>query len=286
MARNTVKLIKSVGSMKLWSSETRSRRKTVAFVPTMGFLHEGHLSLLRRARKEADTVVTSIFVNPLQFGPREDFNAYPRDIRRDSALARAEGCDVLFIPPEKQMYPEGFLTRVNVERMDNVLCGAFRPGHFVGVCTVVLKLVNIVRPHVLLLGQKDAQQAVILGRMLRDLNTDVRLIVCPTVREGDGLAMSSRNSYLSREERERALAISRSLFLAQKLVLGGEKRAGPILGQMKATLSQGGISDIDYVAILDSKELTPVETVRGEVLIAIAARVGTTRLIDNIKLRA
>jgi pantoate--beta-alanine ligase len=280
-----MKLIKSVGSMKLWSDQTRTGGKTIALVPTMGFLHEGHLSLLKRARREADTVVMSIFVNPLQFGPREDFDAYPRDILRDSALARAESCDVLFFPSKKQMYPEGFLTRVGVERMDGVLCGAFRPGHFAGVCTVVLKLVNIVRPHILLLGQKDAQQATILGRMLRDLDTDVRLIVCPTVRERDGLAMSSRNSYLSPKERERALAISRALFLARKLVLRGERRTGRILEQMKSALSRGGISDIDYVAILDSKELIPVETVRGEVLIAVAARVGTTRLIDNIKLR-
>jgi pantoate--beta-alanine ligase len=280
-----MKLIKTVSSMKLWSNQTRARGKTIAFVPTMGFLHEGHLSLVRRARREADTVVMSIFVNPLQFGPREDFDAYPRDIRRDSALARAEGCDVLFFPSKKQMYPEGFLTRVGVERMDSVLCGAFRPGHFVGVCTVVLKLVNMVRPHILLLGQKDAQQAIVLGRMLRDLNTDVRLIVCPTVRERDGLAMSSRNSYLSPKERERALAISRSLFSARKLVLSGERRTGRILGHMKSALSRGGISDVDYVAILDSRELVPVETVRGEVLIAVAARVGATRLIDNIKLR-
>jgi len=280
-----MKLIKSVGSMRLWSNQTRARGKTIAFVPTMGFLHEGHLSLVRRARREASAVVMSIFVNPLQFGPREDFVAYPRDIQRDSALAGAEGCDVLFFPAKKQMYPEGFLTRVGVERMDGVLCGAFRPGHFVGVCTVVLKLANIVRPHVLLVGQKDAQQAVILGRMLRDLNTEVRLIVCPTVRERDGLAMSSRNSYLSPKERERALAISRSLFLARKLVLCGERKAARILGQMKSALSRGGISDIDYVAILDAKELVPVKTVRGEVLIAVAARVGTTRLIDNIKLR-
>ena len=281
-----MRLIKSVGSMKFWSDETRTRGRTVAFVPTMGFLHEGHLSLVRRARKEADAVVMSIFVNPLQFGPREDFTAYPRDIRRDITLARTEGCDVLFAPSKKQMYPGAFLTRVNVERMDSVLCGGgFRPGHFEGVCTVVLKFVNIVRPHVLVLGQKDAQQAVILGRMLRDLNTGVRLIVCPTVRDRDGLAMSSRNSYLSPQERERALAIPRSLFIARKLVLAGERRVGPILAQIKTALSRGGISDVDYVAILDSKELAPIESVRGEVLIAIAARVGTTRLIDNIKLR-
>ena len=280
-----MKLIKSVRSMKLWSNETRRHRKTIAFVPTMGFLHEGHLSLVRRARKEADTVAMSIFVNPLQFGPREDFGAYPRDIGRDTALARAEGCDVLFVPSKKEMYPEGFLTRVNVERLDGVLCGSFRPGHFVGVCTIVLKLVNIVQPHLLLLGQKDAQQAIVLGRMLRDLNTDVRLILCPTVRERDGLAMSSRNSYLGPRERERALAIPRALFLARKLVLGGERRAARILARIRVTLSREGITDIEYVAIVDSKELAPLESIRGEVIIAVAARVGTTRLIDNVRLR-
>lgn len=227
----------------------------------------------------------SIFVNPLQFGQREDFDAYPRDVGRDTVLARAEGCDVLFVPSKKEMYPEGFLTRVNVERLDKVLCGSFRPGHFVGVCTIVLKLVNIVQPHLLFLGQKDAQQTIILGRMLRDLNTNAKLVVCPTIREGDGLAMSSRNSYLGPRERERALAIPRALFLARRLVLGGERRAGRILAQVRGTLSRGGISDVEYVAIVDSKELTPLESIRGEVIIAVAARVGTTRLIDNVKLR-
>lgn len=271
--------------MRLWSDKARARGKTIAFVPTMGFLHEGHLSLVRRARKEADAVVMSIFVNPLQFGPREDFRAYPRNIHRDTTLARAEGCDVLFVPPRRQMYPEGFLTRVNVEQMDRVLCGAFRPGHFAGVCTVVLKLVNIVRPHALVVGQKDAQQAIILGRMLRDLNADVRVVACPTVRERGGLAMSSRNSYLSPEERVLALAIPGALLLARKLVRDGERNAARILARVKTALSLGGISDVDYVAVVDSSELTPIKNIRGDVLIAIAARVGTTRLIDNIRLK-
>jgi len=251
----------------------------------MGFLHDGHLSLLRRAREVADTVVMSIFVNPLQFGPSEDFRQYPRDALRDSALAKTEGCDVLFLPGQKQMYPKGFRTRVSVEEWEDVLCGAFRPGHFAGVCTVVLKLVNIVRPHFLILGQKDAQQTLILDRMLRDLNAGVEVLVCPTVREIDGLAVSSRNSYLSPGERKRALAISRSLFQAKKLVLGGERRSSQVLRQIRSTLSRGGIRDIDYLAVLDSRELVPVKTIRGEILIAVAARVGTTRLIDNVKLR-
>jgi len=280
-----MKLIRNIRAMKRWSDGAKRRGQTIAFVPTMGFLHEGHLGLVRRARKEADAVVMSIFVNPLQFGPREDFDRYPRDIARDSRMAREEGCDVLFIPSQRSMYPEGFLTRVNVEKLDTVMCGAFRPGHFVGVCTVVLKLVNIVRPDVLVLGQKDAQQAVILGRMLKDLDLDTRLIVCPTARERNGLAMSSRNSYLAPRDREKALAIPASLFLARDLIRSGERNTGKILARIRSALSRGGISDIEYLTVVDSRDLTPVQRIRGEVIIAVAARVGRTRLIDNIRIR-
>ncbi|KPJ59561.1 MAG: pantoate--beta-alanine ligase [Latescibacteria bacterium DG_63] len=280
-----MKEIAGIRPMRLWSRSAKSRGKTIALVPTMGFLHEGHLSLLRRARKEADAVVMSIFVNPLQFGPREDFGTYPRDIKRDRTLARREGCDVLFVPSARQMYPKDFLTKVSVEGLQDTLCGASRPGHFTGVCTVVLKLVNIVEPHTVLFGQKDAQQAVILKRMLKDLNVDVRVIVCPTLRERDGLALSSRNRYLSTRERESALAISQSLFAARKLIRGGERSADRIRRMIRNTLSRNGISRVDYVAVVDARELVPLSTIRGDVLIAVAARVGGARLIDNIRVR-
>ncbi len=280
-----MKEITGVRPMRLWSRNTKARGKTIALVPTMGFLHEGHLSLVRRARREADAVVISIFVNPLQFGPREDLSTYPRDIRRDRDLARSEGCDVLFVPTVRQMYPDGFSTRVSVERLDAILCGASRPGHFTGVCTVVLKLVNTVEPDAVVLGQKDAQQAVILKRMLRDLNVDVRVIVGPTLRERDGLALSSRNRYLSPRDRENALAISRSLFAARELIRDGERDADRISRKIRTTLSCSGISRIDYVAVVDARELVPLSTLRGDVLIAVAVRVGKARLIDNIRLR-
>ncbi len=280
-----LKRITTTAGMRRWSDAARTSGRTVAFVPTMGCLHEGHLSLLRRARREADLVAASIFVNPLQFGPKEDFKRYPRDLSRDAGLARRERCDVLFVPSAADMYPSGYRTRVTVEGADGVLCGRFRPGHFSGVGTVVLKLVNVIRPDVLLLGQKDAQQAVVIKRMLEDLNAGVRVLVCPTVREKDGLAMSSRNSYLSPDERHRALGISRSLFLARDLVRRGERRPAAVRARMRKVLSKAGVTDVDYVEILDGAALTPLRRLKGDVLIAVAARVGHTRLIDNVKLR-
>ncbi len=280
-----MKRITTTAGMRRWSEAAGRSGRSVAFVPTMGFLHEGHLSLIRRARREADLVVVSIFVNPLQFGPREDLARYPRNLARDTRLAHEAGCDALFAPSVAEMYPPGYRTRVSVDGTDSVLCGRSRPGHFSGVVTVVLKLVNIVRPDVLLLGQKDAQQAVVVRRMLGDLDAGVRVLVCPTVREKDGLAMSSRNGYLSPEERRRALGISRALFLARDLALRGERSASAIKTRMKKTLSEAGITETDYVEIVDGEELTPVRRLDGDVLIAVAARVGRTRLIDNVKVR-
>jgi pantoate--beta-alanine ligase len=280
-----MKKITTARSMRRWSNEVRAKGKTVAFVPTMGALHEGHLSLVKRARREADFVVMSVFVNPLQFGPREDFKRYPRNLRRDARLAAAEGCHVLFVPSLEAMYPDGFGTTVSVEGSDGILCGAFRPGHFTGVATVVLKLVNMVGPDVLLLGQKDAQQAVVLTRMLRDLNVGVRVVVCPIVREKDGMAMSSRNVYLDAGDRRKALGIRRSLLLARGLVANGERSAAVIKRRMKKVLRDAGISSVDYVEIMDGSRLTPLTRLRGDVLIAVAARLGRTRLIDNVKLR-
>ncbi len=280
-----MKRLTALRSMTRWSKRARAAGKTIAFVPTMGALHEGHLSLVRRARREADLVVVSVFVNPLQFGPKEDFGRYPRDIGRDAARARAAGCHALFVPTTPSMYPAGFATSVSVHGYEDVLCGAFRPGHFPGVATVVLKLVNVVQPDILLLGQKDAQQAVIVKRLLKDLNLDVRVIVCPTVREKDGLAMSSRNAYLSPAERKVALAIPRSLSLARELVLAGEKRAAMVKSRIRRCLSEAGIRAIDYVEVVDGSRLRPLKQLSGDVLIAVAARVGNTRLIDNLKVR-
>ncbi|MBN1504661.1 MAG: pantoate--beta-alanine ligase [Candidatus Eisenbacteria bacterium] len=280
-----MKTISKIAGMRRWSEAARAKGRRVAFVPTMGCLHEGHLSLVRKARREADLVVVSIFVNPLQFGPKEDFKRYPRNLRRDAGLARREGCDALFVPSPREMYPAGYRTRVTVEGTEEVLCGRSRPGHFSGVATVVLKLVNVVWPDVLLLGQKDAQQAVVIKRMLQDLNAGVRVVVCPTVREKDGLAVSSRNSYLSADERRRALGLSRSLFLARRLVRTGERRAAVIIAGMRKVLSEAGVTDVDYLEILDAAELTPLRRLDGDVLIAAAARVGRTRLIDNVRLK-
>jgi pantoate--beta-alanine ligase len=280
-----LKRISTIAGMRGWSGAAKAESKSIAFVPTMGYLHEGHLSLVRRARREADLVVVSVFVNPLQFGPREDFKRYPRDLARDARLASEEGCDVLFVPSSREMYPAGHRTRITVEGLDAVLCGISRPGHFSGVVTVVLKLVNVVGPDVLLLGQKDAQQAVVIRRMLDDLNVALRVVVCPTVREKDGLAMSSRNSYLNPEERRRALGISRSLFAARSAAAGGERRSAVIKAKMRKVLSGAGITDVDYVEILDGRELSPLRVLAGDVLIAVAARIGRTRLIDNVKLR-
>ena len=280
-----MKTITTTAGMRRWSEAARKKGRSVAFVPTMGYLHEGHLSLFARARREADVVAASIFVNPLQFGPREDLERYPRDLPRDARLARRARCDVLFVPKALDMYPPGYRTHVAVEGTDDVLCGRSRPGHFSGVVTIVLKLVNLVRPDVLLLGQKDAQQAVVIKRALDDLNAGVKVVVCPTVREKDGLAMSSRNSYLSPDERRRALGISKALFLARDAVLNGERRASAIRARMKTVLADFGVADVEYVEILDGTELTPLRRLGGDVLIAVAARVGRTRLIDNVNVK-
>ncbi|MFH0777021.1 MAG: pantoate--beta-alanine ligase [Candidatus Eisenbacteria bacterium] len=281
-----MKTIAGIQSMKLWTRRQRAAGQKIAFVPTMGFLHEGHLSLLRRARREADSVVMSVFVNPLQFGPGEDYERYPRDTKKDRRLASREACDVFFTPSVGDLYPTGFRTVVSVGGFEDVLCGASRPGHFVGVATVVLKLLNVVQPHVLLLGQKDAQQAIAIGRMLRDLDMDVRLIVCPTVREPDGLAMSSRNNYLSPDERRRAAAIYRTLLLGKRLIREGGARPGTVVSRMKAALRESGITRIDYVSIVSVEDLAPAKALKGNLLVAVAARVGKARLIDNIEVRA
>jgi pantoate--beta-alanine ligase len=260
--------------------------KSIGFVPTMGYLHDGHLSLVRAAKKHTDVVIMSIFVNPLQFGPKEDFERYPRDFKRDEQLASAAGVDVIFYPSVKDMYPEGYATFVNVERLTIGLCGASRPGYFRGVTTVVAKLFGIIKPDVAYFGQKDAQQAAVIKKMAQDLNMGVEIKVVPIVREKDGLAMSSRNTYLSETERGDSVVLYLSLKAAESLVALGETDASRVIKMMKEMIALKPSVNIEYISILDAKELVELETITKEALIAVAARVGKTRLIDNIIVKA
>ncbi|MCD6506230.1 pantoate--beta-alanine ligase [Candidatus Poribacteria bacterium] len=261
----------------------RLQGKRIGFVPTMGYFHEGHLTLMRRAREENDLLVVSLFVNPTQFGPNEDYERYPRDLDRDRELAEKEGVDLLFVPSVEDMYPAGYATYVEVTgTLTSVLCGARRPGHFRGVTTVVAKLFNIVKPHRAYFGEKDAQQLRVIKRMAKDLNFDVEIISVPTVRESDGLAMSSRNEYLSPEERKAALVLWRSLNLARSLAEAGERKADRIISEMRRLIESEPLAKIDYVEIVDSETLEKVDRIEGEVLVALAVFIGTTRLIDNM----
>ncbi|MCL0104180.1 pantoate--beta-alanine ligase [Dehalococcoidia bacterium] len=254
----------------------------VGFVPTMGYLHEGHLSLVRRARGENRSVAVSIFVNPTQFGPQEDFETYPRDTERDLTLLRGEGTDVVFLPEAEEMYPADFNSWIVVEGMTEMLEGASRPGHFRGVATIVAKLLNIVQPNRAYFGQKDAQQALVIKKMVADLNMNPRIIVAPTVREPDGLAMSSRNIYLNPEERQAALVLWKSLSLAQQLRSGGEKSADRIRRQMIALIEGEPGARIDYVSIADPESLRELDEIDSPVLVSLAVWIGKTRLIDNV----
>lgn len=255
---------------------------SVGFVPTMGYLHEGHLSLVRRARAENDVVVTSIFVNPTQFGPNEDFEKYPRDPQRDLTLLQQERVDIVFMPPAIEMYPEGFGTTVDVGGVTEVLEGACRPGHFRGVASVVLKLLNIVQPHRAYFGQKDAQQVVVIRKMVRDLNVNVEIVACPTVRETGGLAMSSRNVYLSPDERRAALILFRALSLSERLHRTGERDAGRLRDRLEGLIKREPLARIDYISIADPETLQELETIEGPALVSLAVRIGETRLIDNV----
>jgi pantoate--beta-alanine ligase len=265
--------------------EEKSRGKSVGLVPTMGFLHEGHLSLVRESVQQADVTVVSIYVNPAQFGPKEDFREYPRDIKRDTEILEAEGVDYIFSPGNEEIYPEGYKTYVEVHDLQDTLCGRSRPGHFRGVCTVVLKLFNIVEPDFAYFGQKDAQQAIILKRMAQDLNLGVKIEVLPIVREEDGLALSSRNTYLDQEERKAARVLSQSLEEAREMVKSGEQDSGQIISRMKEMISQEPRAKIDYVEIVDRENLNPVAKIEKEALAALAVFVGKVRLIDNMILK-
>ena len=265
-----------------WTQAVRARGETIAFVPTMGFLHEGHLSLIREARQRANHLVVSIFVNPLQFAPGEDLERYPADLAGDAAKCAALGCDVLFTPAEAALYPVGFQTRVQVGDLATRLCGASRAGHFEGVATVVLKLFGLVRPNVAVFGSKDFQQLQIIRRMVRDFDLSVDVVGMPIVREADGLAMSSRNVYLSSVEREQALVLHRSLAAVQGWVDGGQRDVEVLLAQARSLVNQQSLADIDYLDIVDAEELTALgHLAAAPALAAMAVRFGGTRLIDN-----
>lgn len=280
---NTVRKIKE---MKSVVRDVRSLGKSVGVVPTMGYLHEGHLSLVQASLQSADCTVVSIFVNPAQFGPKEDFKEYPRDLARDSQLLEKLGVDLLFCPDYTEMYPPDYKTYIEVESLQDKLCGPSRPGHFRGVCTVVLKLFNIVQPDVAFFGQKDAQQAIILKRMVSDLNLDVRVEVMPTVREEDGLALSSRNVYLDPEQRQSALCLSRSLNEAAGMIRSGERRTDPLMDRMREIIYREDLAKLDYISIVDTGSLEPLKEIKKEALIALAVFFGSVRLIDNMMVSA
>lgn len=275
-------VLETVPAARRWVRAERSAGQTVGFIPTMGAFHEGHLSLFRRARARCARVAVSVFVNPLQFGPGEDFERYPRDFSRDSALAQQEGVDVIFHPDTKEMYPEPQAITVDPGTLGKPLCGRSRPGHFAGVATVVAKLLNILQPDRVFFGQKDAQQAVIIERMIQELGFPVEMEVCPTVREPDGLAMSSRNAYLNPEERGRATVLYRSLCHAATLIRSGERDASRIEREMREMIGAVPGADLDYASVVDRHTLESVSTIDREVLLAVAVRFGKTRLIDNV----
>lgn len=280
-----MKIITTVEMMKTEAQRLKSGRKVIGFVPTMGYLHEGHLSLVRKSLGADDVTVVSIFVNPTQFGPAEDFKQYPRDRKRDTQILDEMGVDIAFCPEADDMYPEGYKTYVELPELQTKLCGRSRPDHFRGVSTVVLKLSHIIQPDRAYLGQKDAQQAIILKKMVKDLNMDVTIDVLPIVRESDGLAMSSRNAYLDEEERKAALCLWRSLGAAQEMIAQGERDTQTILQNIRDIIQQEPMVRIDYAEIVDVEELNPLSRLEGEALIALAVYIGRVRLIDNVLVR-
>jgi len=276
-----VQICRTVKEIRAFVQQVRSRGGSVGLVPTMGYFHQGHLALMRRARESCDAVVVSIFVNPLQFGPQEDFARYPRDFARDAAMAEEAGVAAVFAPSAEEMYPSGFATHVEVGGLTDCLCGLSRPGHFRGVATVVAKLFNIVRPDRAFFGQKDAQQLLVVRRLAADLNMDLEIVVVPTVREADGLAMSSRNVYLEPEQRRAAVVLYQSLREAEEMVRGGERDAGRVRRKIEEMIAAVPEARIDYVEIRSLPALEPVQELDAPALLALAVRFGTTRLIDN-----
>lgn len=278
-----MKIITSVLEMQKITQRAVRSGWSIGFVPTMGALHEGHLSLVRRARSENDLVVVSIFVNPLQFGPKEDLAKYPRTLSKDSALLKKVRTDILFVPNAVEMYPRGFTTQIDVPALRRNLCGPFRPGHFEGVATVVAKLFEITRPTKAYFGEKDYQQIQVIRRMIEDLAMSVRLVACPTVREADGLAASSRNRYLSKKERDEAVKLYQTLYLGRELV--EERiftRSKPLMARLTQVLKTIPNSSIDYISVVDPETLELMDKIQRPALLALAVRVGKTRLIDNV----
>lgn len=276
-----MKIAATVAEVRAQVKEWKKAGDSVGFVPTMGYLHEGHASLIQAARKGNDRVVVSIFVNPMQFGPTEDLASYPRDLEKDSALCESLGVDLIFHPEPEEMYHPGFSSYVDMSVLTEELCGLSRPVHFRGVCTVVSKLFHIVQPDRAYFGQKDAQQLAVIRHMVDDLNMDVEIVGCPIIREEDGLAKSSRNTYLSPEERKAALVLSRSIALGRKLVEQGETDAGKIVSAMKECIEAEPLARIDYVKAVDGLTMQQIAAVQKPMLVAIAVYIGKTRLIDN-----
>lgn len=283
----SLSIIESAAPMQQQALAWRAENKRIGFVPTMGYLHDGHVSLMRLLRPRCDILITSIFVNPMQFGPQEDFAQYPRDLQRDRKLCENAGVDVVFSPQVEDMYPKNFHTHIEVEYLTETLCGPWRPGHFRGVATVVCKLFNIVQPHLAAFGQKDAQQVVVIERMVQDLNLPVEIVVGPTLREPDGLAMSSRNVYLSPAERQQATALYHALQCAERMLRNGERDSTQIISAMKSLIQREVAAPvIEYIEIVDRATLHALQPVAGEIVIALAVRIGKTRLIDNFMLTA
>ena len=276
-----MRIIERIEAMREWSEAERRTGRRVGFVPTMGFLHRGHISLVRDAKARGDRLVVSIFVNPTQFGPGEDFAAYPRDFESDCELLEQEGVDALFYPSLGEMYPQGAQTRVEVEKLSLPLCGALRPGHFRGVATVVAKLFHIVQPHVAIFGEKDYQQLLVVRRLVRDLSMGIEIVGHPIVREPDGLAMSSRNAYLNPAERAAAVCLSRALCKAERLFKRGEKSAAALVRSALAELEKEPLAQVEYVKLCDAETLDELERIDDPAVLALSVRIGKARLIDN-----
>lgn len=276
-----MKIVSTVEEVRAEVKRWREEGLTVGLVPTMGYLHEGHKSLIDKAVEQNDKVVVSVFVNPIQFGPTEDLATYPRDLQRDSVLCENAGADLIFHPEKEDMYFDDFCTYIDMENLTKGLCGKTRPTHFRGVCTVVGKLFNIVQPDRAYFGQKDAQQLAVIRRMVRDLNFNLEIIGCPIIREEDGLAKSSRNTYLSPEERQAATILHKGLTKGEELVRGGEKNATTVVNAIREVIETEPLAKIDYVEMVDFDNIQPVETIEGTVLTAVAVYIGKTRLIDN-----
>ncbi len=277
-----MEVAKTIESVRSLVKSARGEGKTIGLVPTMGALHVGHLSLIERAVKETDFVVVSIFVNPTQFGPKEDLGKYPQTFDADCKMCEKAGVDLIFAPNPEQMYGQQCLTWVNVEKLTEPLCGQSRPGHFRGVTTVCAKLFNIVLPDIAFFGQKDAQQTVVIQRMVADLNMPLEIVVCQTVRESNGLAVSSRNKYLTDQQRQHAACIYKSLLKSSQMIENGTRDTAEIISQMRTIIEQTGEIEVEYISIVDSQTLEALEIVGGRTLVAVAAHLGSTRLIDNI----